>query len=328
MLEFINFLRLLATILITNSHFGNIWPVSAMASGGLLGNVIFLAVSGFLLFDIKGNFPKWFTKRFLRVYPVLLVFTLFTVLIGAYPLNGIEDAIKLFVYPTNYIFIVWLILCYVALYIVAYLDKKVKNFLEITMVAVFVTWLIVYAIFYDKSFYRVDNVSEPFILFLYFESMCLGAFFKKHRSFFGKFKISKIFITIACLLVYFASKIAVSRIEILLSVQILNQFVILVTLFYVFDLFMSLEEYLKKIPKKINNCVRFISNITLQIYIVQFVVIAYLDKLVFPLNLIAVTLAILAAASIVYFVELFARKGIKLLIARLKKGKANAEGTN
>ena len=45
MIEFVNFLKVFATVLITNSHFGDIWPVSAMASGGLLGNVIFLAVS-------------------------------------------------------------------------------------------------------------------------------------------------------------------------------------------------------------------------------------------------------------------------------------------
>ena len=99
MLAFINYLRLMATILITNSHFSNVWPISAMASGGLLGNVIFLAVSGFLLFNIKVNFKKWFLKRFLRIYPALFAFTLFTVLIGVYPLNTFADAFKLFIYP-------------------------------------------------------------------------------------------------------------------------------------------------------------------------------------------------------------------------------------
>ena len=41
MFEFINYLRAIATVLITNSHFANIWPVRELASGGLLGNVIF-----------------------------------------------------------------------------------------------------------------------------------------------------------------------------------------------------------------------------------------------------------------------------------------------
>ena len=77
MFEFINYLKLIATALITNSHYGNIWPVSALATGGLFGNVIFLAVSGFLLYNIKTSFIKWFPKRFFRVYPALAIFTLF-----------------------------------------------------------------------------------------------------------------------------------------------------------------------------------------------------------------------------------------------------------
>ena len=181
MFEFINYLKLIATALITNSHFGNIWPVSALATGGLLGNVIFFAVSGFLLYNIKTNFIKWFPKRFFRVYPALVIFTLFTVLIGEYTLNNLNDAFKLFIYPTNYIFLVWLIVCYCIFYFVVHMDKKVNNFLEITMLVIFLVWILVYALVYDKSIYSVDNVSEPFILFLYTESMLMGALFRKGR---------------------------------------------------------------------------------------------------------------------------------------------------
>lgn len=121
MFEFINYLKLIATVLITNSHFGNIWPVSAMASGGLLGNIIFFAVSGFLLFNIKDNFPKWFCKRFMRVYPAMAVFTLFAVAIGQYSMNGFDKAFRLFVYPTNYVFLVWLLVCYCIYYAIMYI---------------------------------------------------------------------------------------------------------------------------------------------------------------------------------------------------------------
>ena len=105
MFEFINYLRVIATSLITNSHYSNIWPINILSSGGLLGNLIFLSVSGFLLFNVQIGFKKWCIKRFLRIYPTLFGFTLFTVLVGEYPLNNIDDAVKLFIYPTNYIFI-------------------------------------------------------------------------------------------------------------------------------------------------------------------------------------------------------------------------------
>lgn len=319
MFEFINYLKLIATALITNSHFGKIWPIGALATGGLLGNVIFFSVSGFLLYNIKSNFVKWFSKRFFRVYPALLIFTLFTVLIGEYPLKSLNDAFKLFIYPTNYIFLVWLLVCYCIFYFVVFLDKKISNFLEIIMAVILCVWILVYVICYDKSVYRVDNVSEPFILFLYIESMLIGAFFKKQRTDFTKFKVSKIFITIVCLVAYFASKVIFSRVETVIQLQIVNQFVLLLTLLSVFDLFMSLEHVFKNIPEKLNCFVRHISNITLQIYVVQFVLIRYCEKLLFPLNLIAVTLAIIFVATLLYYIEQSIKKLIEFIRVKARK---------
>lgn len=308
MFEFVNYLKLIATILITNSHFGDIWPVSAMASGGLLGNIIFFAVSGYLLFNIKESFPKWFSKRFLRVYPVMAAFTLFAVAIGLYGLNSLSDAFRLFIYPTNYVFLVWLVICYVAFYIVAYTDKKKGKIIEISFATVMLIWVVSYVFVYDKTSYSIDNVSEPFILFLYFESMLLGALFRKQKDRFGKFSAVKIISAVLCLAAYFASKILFSRYDSLLNFQIINQIVILITLFVVFDLFMSLEGFFDKVPKALKNGVRHISNITLQIYIVQFVIIGHFEKLAFPLNLIVVTILILVAATVLYYIEFFIRK--------------------
>lgn len=311
MFEFINYLKLMATLLITNSHFGDIWPVSAMASGGLLGNIIFFAVSGYLLFDIKENFPKWFGKRFMRVYPAMAVFTLFAVAVGQYSMNSLEKVFALFVYPTNYVFLVWLIVCYCIYYIIMFSEKKNGKTLENVMCVLLVVWLFVYIVFYDKSVYRVDNVSEPFILFLYLESMLLGAFFRKHNAQFRKFSFVKLAAAVLCFGVYLASKILVSKMPVLLNYQIVNQIVILITLYFTFALFMSLEQALKRVPSKLGDCVRYISNITLQIYIVQFVIIEHFEELVFPMNLAVVSILIVAAASVLYLGEYFVRKSIK-----------------
>lgn len=328
MLNFVNYLKLIAAILITNSHFGKVWPVSSMATGGLLGNVIFLAVSGYLLYNVKLKFPKWFLKRFLRVYPVMAIFTLVVSLFGIYSLKSFDDFVRMFLYPTNYIFIVWLLVCYCVLYVVAYLDKHVNHFLEISMGVVLLAWVLTYVVFYDKSAYTVDNVYEPFILFLYVESMLLGSFFKKHGSKIGVFKMYKPFATGIALIAYFASKILVSKVDALLSVQILNQFVLFAALYFTFDLFMSIEPQLSKAPKWIAIPTKYVSNITLQIYIAQFVVLMYLQDLVFPVNLIAVVVCILLAASVLYYAELYIRKGINYWIESWKKkrtGEKNEE---
>ena len=112
MFNFVNYLRVIATVLITNSHFSNIWPISAMAAGGLLGNILFFAVSGFCLYAIKDKFLKWISKRVLRIYPAFIFVTLITVLLGFYKIQSFKDVVYLFIYPTNYVFIVWLMVCY------------------------------------------------------------------------------------------------------------------------------------------------------------------------------------------------------------------------
>ena len=55
MFEFVIYLKALATILITNSHFDTIYPISQLSMGGSIGNSIFFCVSGFCLSNIKSR---------------------------------------------------------------------------------------------------------------------------------------------------------------------------------------------------------------------------------------------------------------------------------
>lgn len=112
----------------------------------------------------------------------MAVFTLITILIGDYSLASAKDAAQLFLYPTNYIFLVWLMLVYVAFYFVAWFSKKHNKVLEIAFAVTLSVWVLAYFIFVDKSIYHIDDVSKPFILFLYFLSMLMGALFKKREA--------------------------------------------------------------------------------------------------------------------------------------------------
>lgn len=120
---------------------------------------------------------------------------------------------------------------------------------------------------------------------------------------------------------YAVSKIVFSKVSVLLPFQILNQFVIFITLFFVFDLFLSLEFLFQKVPATITGIVRHISNITLQIYVVQFVIIRYCSKISFPLNLVTVIFAILVGASLLYYVEAYARKAAKVMCEKIRRDK-------
>ena len=324
MYNFVNYLRTIATILITNSHYSNIWPIDDLAAGGLLGNILFFAASGFCLFNIKDNFLKWYLRHIGKIYPVMTVFTLFAVLMGYYPLSNAKDAVRLFLYPTNYMFLVWLMLCYIVFYVVAWLSKKHDKTTEISLVVVLVAWVLIYFIFTDKSVYHIDNVDRPFILLLYFSSMLIGALFKKYADKFKKIKIVNVVLLFISLMVYFGSKIAFSKIQAIAFWQILNQLSILIVLYFMLALFIGLEDLLKVIPSWLNKFAKFVAGITLHIYLVQFVIIRAFEGVVFPLNFIVTTAMIFVVASALYFAEYFASKGISHLINKAR-GKNNAK---
>ena len=157
----------------------------------------------------------------------------------------------------------------------------------------------------------------------------MGRLFKKYVDSFKQLKWWNVVLLFVSLVVYFGTKILFSKIAGIAFLQILNQLSILAVLYFLFATFIGLEEKLAKIPAWINNTVKFISNITLQIYIVQFVIIRALENLAFPLNFLATTVAILAAASVVYFVEYFIRRGIQRQIEKGKKSESkNGESAN
>ena len=58
MVLYITLLRALSAMIITNAHYTGIYPTDLIANGGLLGDVIFFAVSGFCLANIRLNFGR------------------------------------------------------------------------------------------------------------------------------------------------------------------------------------------------------------------------------------------------------------------------------
>lgn len=55
MFEFIIYLKALATMLITNSHFDTIYPISQLSMGGSIGNSIFFWYLGIVLRILKAE---------------------------------------------------------------------------------------------------------------------------------------------------------------------------------------------------------------------------------------------------------------------------------
>ena len=293
---FISCLRALAACLITNAHYTGIYPIDLIANGGLIGDVLFFVVSGYCLYNIKMSFPKWYGKRIYRVYPPVLIITAIYILVGAYSLA--DHSVRWwFIYPTYYHFVASIIVLYIPYYFIIKVDFLRKNLLFV-MGLIAVGWVIVYFTVYDYSYYHIDTVREPMIRVLFMECMLLGAWFRQNdRSVRNKFKMWHLLAMLIAFFVYFASKIMFSHIDNLAPFQILNQVVIFVLLIFIFLTFAGLDEKLENLPENIKKVIRFVSNITLEIYVVQYVLINLASPIGhFPLNWIVLTTLIIACA--------------------------------
>ncbi len=317
MIFYITVLRAMASILITNAHYNNIYPLEIIANGGLLGDVIFFAVSGFCLYNIRLNFGKWFGKRILRIYPAVWIITIIYLMLGLYNFNDM-NIIQYFIYPTYYHFIASIVILYIFYYIIIR-NEKLKEKIPLIMFIIFIIQLVIYIFFYDKTYYHIDTVREPMIRFLFMQAMLLGAIFRqKNDKYININKKTNWVILFLCIIIYFGGKIIFSK-KIIVEYQLLNQIILFITLYWFFRCFSGINIKLENLPTKIKKIINFLAEITLEIYVVQYPLIPLFDKLPFPINWILVTTTILVSAYILHIISKFC--------IRIIEGRINCENT-
>lgn len=304
---FIVLIRALAAIVITNSHYTHVYPTDLIANGGLLGDVLFFAVSGYCLANTKGSFGKWYLRRFVRVYIPAWVMTLIYMVLGAYVVTEWQDVVDFFIWPTHWHFVASIILLYVPLFFVSkYIEMNSRNYWRIAGILMLVQ-LLIYMSAYDKSYYHIDKVREPMIEFLFFQAMLLGLHFRWKSTNVEETKnltYIRIGGGILLTILYFISKMLFVKMQELSEYQILNQMVLLALLNVLFDLFGQLESNLKRVEhSKLWKGVELIANRTLEIYLVQYVILDYCKIGPFPLNWLLLTFSILISAIILRWIS-------------------------
>ena len=305
MFEFINFLRAFATILITNSHYEVVYPIQALGTGGLLGNSIFFIVSGFCLANgVKRGFVSWFSKRITRIYPACFIATIFGIVIGRFEIGGIYDFVASFIYPTKFGFIGTIILLYIPYYfVVNYFftnNRSVKLYMCLLVffnLAVFLTSL------YTKQDY--------FIKVYYFDLMLSGVFLKKYKidadKHFGIYSVALVGL-------YYVIEILKKKVLLPYFVILLNYGVLLLATVCIFQWAKSKEAFFKNIDSSVvRKIIGFLSTHTLEIYIIQVVILRYTPNVAFPINAIVLTGEILIGAMVLH---ICCDKMIKMVVRR------------
>ncbi len=163
--------------------------------------------------------------------------------------------------------------------------------------------LVIYLLFFDKSYYHILKYGEPVTILFFMQCMLIGAWERerieaKHRFISIRMSLPGSFL----LPVIFALwKICMNRYSFCSSYQIFAQYVLLLWLFSVFELFQRWEN---KLPDRalILRPVSQVADITLEIYLIQFPIISYFASYVrFPMNVILCTIFIVIVAYLFHF---------------------------
>lgn len=319
MVFFITCLRALAACLITNAHYTGVYPTDLIANGGMIGDVLFFAVSGYCLCNVRQSFLPWYGKRLWRCYLPVVLMTALYMLLGCYSLAD-HNALWWYVYPTYYHFVASIIVLYIPFYVVMKLPQ-LRDRLPLVMLGVAAAWLLVYVFAYDKSYYHIDTVREPMVRFLFMESMLLGAWFRQHDAKLrSRFDWRWAAAVVMMLGVYFVSKLLFSKRAALAPLQLLNQAAVFALLCCLFRTFAGLDSALEKLPKPVKKCIGFLAQITLEIYVVQYVLIDVLRPVAgFPLNWLLLTGSILASAFVLHLVCGLIYRACDTMLARTRR---------
>jgi peptidoglycan/LPS O-acetylase OafA/YrhL len=196
-------IRVLAIVLIANSHLEDFYPFRPLAADGLIGNSLFFMLSGLGLSLSprigEGRFIAWNRRRLSRIYPSLWL----TVLVGMVAIQGAWrhwaawDLVRNLAWPTPYAFIAQIVAFYPAFYLLkAARNPKVEIGVMLGLAAPYAA----------VSLVRYDLHVLSWIF--YFQVMLFGGLLARRVEGMGRDGRRAVAILAATMLVYLAVKLA------------------------------------------------------------------------------------------------------------------------
>jgi len=303
----VSILKAIAILFITWFHFK--WSVpkslSPLFIGGAIGNSIFFFCSGYLLSFKEEKYPgQWLLKKYIRIIPsvwgalcIMIVCTLIrSGIFQGYPL------IEWF-YPKQFWFVRAILIYFIVTYI-AYLiysrnqnNRKIdKGWLIAMMSITVIIHVMFYLLFVNKTRIIMDD-NGIYCWFYWYAFFLLGYYV---RNFGGKIIRSR-FAIIECILsisLFFIYKTFGSHYDILIYLQFI---LIPIFLLYIVHAFRKLANYVffLRLPKQVKLFFVFLSEITLEMYVVQLYFIKWImPSTIFPVNLALSFAVILVVAYI------------------------------
>lgn len=279
----VDIIKFFAVFLIINSHADACYPrFGILATGGAIGDSLFMFVSGYTLFlGEMRRFDNYYKRRVSRIYPsafaAILVMLLFD--------RGFENVLNIIVLGGGRPFINAIMVYYVILWFVRkYLSDKIHYAFIIVAIAVAAAyWYFPYKHETDET--GIYGVTTIFRWIPYFGMMLLGAYTSVTRGNLDFKPRSDAMKLMACLVMFYAIQLVAKKIPSIAPYQILTVPFLFGVVFYAYKCCNA------RIFKRIHNA-RFgnriiltVGGLCLESYLIQGLVLT--DKLngIFPLNL-------------------------------------------
>jgi len=288
----IDILKFLAVILVLNSHSDVLYgQYSQLGTGGAIADSIFLFCSGYTLQKVaeqKDNFLNWYKRRINRIFPSMFAWALISTFLlgfGAYKVGNI--------YLWGGPFVMWVFILYVFYYICIRVLKE-----KYTLIALGIIGAIVIYFFHFLD-YPTDNMYAvvPFVWFIYFGAMILGAYVKKNRDLLKfNIKVDAILFVVSVASFYILKMLSV-KYSGMSWMGLLTIIPLLTTVFFLYKVATNTSVQKLTSNKYLSPIVLTIAGLCLDSYIVQGIIIrnTSLNHL-FPLNIVLIWLAVLFIA--------------------------------
>ena len=271
-----DFLKFIAIALIFNSHCDKFYPYPVFATGGAIGNSIFFSLWSFGLYLSEQKQPRefgqWIYRRISRLYPaiwcvvIFLIFPLDLITLKA-EFGSLEKYLTFLLAPPFWF--LKAILFYLILVFIFISRPSSKNLLVATFL-VTILYFIFYFRFLNLNKFSIESL--PFKYIFYFLIVIYGIFLGRMNT---KIKFSGFrdlfffifFVSVMYIHKYFIYKGFVYA----YYLQFIQQILLFFIVFFLFKI--SRSPFVKNTimdNRIFNILIPFVSNITLEIYIVHF----------------------------------------------------------
>ena len=308
MYEFIYLMKAVASCLVMNSHFDGIWPISALATGGSIGNCLFFVATGFLLANIKQPFATWYGKKLMRLYPAIILITAISIPFRIIFQQGIvlwgqHGIVAEFLIAANYWFLQALIFMYIPYYFI--MSTNAKKYLPQIGLVVCSIYFVCYFAFKDIHVWTIEDGTR-FKWIFYFGIMLIGGRYSLKIKC-GE-KVHSIVrsgcIAALTFVMFYGYKFLLFKFEVLMPFQFIEHVILIIFIYELFAFCLGVEPLLKSCATKWWwNPVKFISSITLEVFLVMDYTIDIFEQLAFPISLVATVAVVWGSAWLLHVIQ-------------------------